>query len=288
VTETEVAGSTLSEARERRSVLDRDRDSLRFAEAADELRRQGRVSEATSVCARGLSRRPQYATGHVVMGEIFRDGDLPEKAEQEWAEALRLDPGHPRAHLLLGQLYLARGESARAAAALEAALLSNPACPEARALLAEARGEPAAEKTGGEVETAPEPTWRPGERPAWLTADSLDQLAESVAACRSVESAMLANSDGLPLAGRVSSSVHSEVAAGMAVELMLEARELAACLGAGRLQRALVRGRHRSIRCLALGDYTLIALLDPNCAVGTADAEIEEILANAGRAPAGD
>ena len=119
MTELEVADDRQAAVERYRRILSRDPGSLRFAEFADELRRRGSLSEAAAVCARGLLRHPHYATGHVVMGEIFRDRKLPEKAEQEWREALRLDPGHPRAHLRVGELCLERGDTERAASESE-------------------------------------------------------------------------------------------------------------------------------------------------------------------------
>ena len=161
MTELEVADDRQATMERYRRILSRDPGSLRFAEFADELRRHGNLSEAAAVCARGLLRHPHYATGHVVMGEIFRDRKLPEKAEQEWREALRLDPGHPRAHLRVGELCLERGDTERAASESEAALLLNPESPEAYALLARARAGSGGKTTGEKTEEASIGPWRP-------------------------------------------------------------------------------------------------------------------------------
>ena len=280
MTELEVADDRQAAVERYRKILSRDPGSLRFAEFADELRRHGSLSEAAAVCARGLLRHPHYATGHVVMGEIFRDRKLPEKAEQEWREALRLDPGHPRAHLRVGELCLERGDTEQAASESEAALLLNPESPEAYALMAGARGESGGKTTGGKTEEVSIGSWRPSRRPSWLTADRLEEVVAAVCDCPSVEGAILANADGLALAGGLASSGDPQAGTAMAVELVRRAREWMVRLGAGKLRAALVQGRKGGVRCLSLGDLTLVASLKPEARAGTLDAEIEDALAS--------
>ena len=270
-----------AEAEECRRLLQRDPDSLRFAELADHLRRAGLTSDATAVCARGLMRHPGYATGHVVMGEIFRDAGMMDKAEREWLEALSLDPGHPRAHLRLGELYQSQGESNRAVAAFEAALLSNPQFAEARSRLAEMRGDfPQERADPGEAPTD-EGRWHPGERPVWLTSSRFEDLVAAVRGCPPVETAALVDSDGLLLAGEMPAPRDPEAAAKTVVQAVARARDLLARLGAGRLRSALIRGKKGSFRCLSLGDLTLITELKPKTSVEPAETEIEEAIAGA-------
>jgi len=258
-----------------RRVMERDPGSLRFAEFADRLRRDGKISDATAICARGLAYNPNYATGHVVMGEIFRDAGLLEKARQEWGEALLVDRTHPRAHLRLGELHLSRGEVRQAVAAFETALLYNPDFPEAQARLGEAR-EGADRGRGDHEEAGAAASRRPGERPVWLTSDRFEELVAAVSRCRSVEAAALVNSDGLLLDGNLPAPGRAEGGAGAAAELVTAARDLMKRLAAGRLRAALVRGDGGSLRCVALGDLTLAATLKPGVPVGAAGEEMEE------------
>ena len=268
-----VAKAEPADAERYRRRLRRDPNSLLFAEFADHLRRAGDVSAATTICARGLLRHPGYATGHVVMGEIFHQAGHPDKAEREWREAVRLDPHHPRAHLRLGELHLERGERARAVSAIQIALLQNPEAAEARALLERARGEQ--EQPPDDATDAPA---TPG-RPDWLTADRFEEVVGAVADCASVEGALLANSDGLWLCGNLHAGADPEAGSAAAAALTQEAQRLVKALGAGRLRAASIRGKDGSLRCLALSEVTLVAALGRRVALGVADAEIEDAIA---------
>jgi len=283
VSKLDTIGHHLAVMEKYRRLLRRHPDSLLFAELADQLRRAGKLSEATAICSRGLLRHPDYATGHVVMGEIFRDAGMTQKAEEHWREALRLDPRHPRAHFCLGELHLGRGEADQAIAAFEAAVFSSPEFAEAHARLAEVRKR-AADQQPEELEPpAPGPAWRTAERPGWLTSGRFEELVAAVASCRSVEAAAMVNSEGLLLAAGTPSAARPQESAVMAAEgaeLVMEARDLLTRLGAGRLLGALVWGGEGSLRCLALGNLTLVATLKPGLPVGAAEAEIEEALAS--------
>ena len=261
-----------------RRLLQRDRNSLLFAEFADHLRRVGSISEATAICARGLMQNPGYATGHVVMGEIFRDAGITEKAEEHWREALRLDPGHPRAHLRMGELHLDRGESEQAAAAFEAAAVSNPEPGEARTPSARNSGEVPEELEDQSAEASAHHSWRPGERPKWLTSGRFGDLVDAVRRGRSVERAMLVNAEGQLLAS--STPTQTDDSPGLGVQLVTEAQDLLRRLGAGRLRTASICGVEGSLRCVALGDLTLMTTLKPDSPVGVAQEEAAEAMAS--------
>jgi predicted regulator of Ras-like GTPase activity (Roadblock/LC7/MglB family) len=262
-----------------RRPLWRRRKSLDFAELADRLRREGDLSGAAAICTRGLMHHPAYATGHVVMGEIFRDTGLVERAEEEWRDALRLDPHHPRAHLHLGGLYVDRGEMDRAVIELEATLLSDPASEEARALLDRARGETAAQHPGHESESTAEQGWRPDQRPPWLTPERFEELVEATVSLTPVRSVVLCDPDALVLAERITSCDDRESAGAIGLELLEQARGLASYLGAGRLASAMIKGTQGGLQCLALGDIALVCLLGTRARPVTVD-EIGNILLN--------
>jgi len=264
-----------------RRMLRRDPGTLRFAEFADLARRRGKLTEAAAICARGLLRHPHYATGRVVMGEIFWDEKLEENAEQEWREALRIDPRHPRAHLRLGQVHLKRGDLAQAKAAFEAAVVANPDLEEARELLAQVGGAPVVDSKAVAAVVA---AARPRLAPAWLTVARCGELIAAVEASPSVESAVLADADGLAVAGCVASASDPEAGAAVAVELARELRQIAVHVGGGRLKAALVRGRRGSLRCVALEKLTLVAAIRPEAPLGAATAQIEEAIASVAEA----
>jgi Tfp pilus assembly protein PilF/predicted regulator of Ras-like GTPase activity (Roadblock/LC7/MglB family) len=282
--ETEAIEAARAEVEAYRRLLARNPGSLCFAEYADRLREAGMISDATRICARGLSRHPGYATGHVVMGEVFLERGLPEKAEREWLEALRFDPGHPRGHLRLGELYMSRGETARAMVEFRSALLHRPDFPEAQARVAELCEEVAG---GADAREAPQPEeqWRPGDRPAWLTGDRLEELVETVAACDGVESAALANRDGLVLAGSLPPGADPGTGPVGALRLVEEARSLLRRLAAGRLKAALMCGAGGGVRCLPLDDLTLVAGISAEAPPGAVQRAIEHVLAHGDRAP---
>jgi len=270
-----------AEVEEYRRRLQRDPDSLRFAEFANHLRRAGLTSDATAICARGLMRHPAYATGHVVMGEIFRDADLIEKAEREWREALRLDPGHPLAHLCLGELSLSRGEVEQAEAAFRAALASNPNLAEARAKLAELTGEASTQTASPIPASDGHRSWEPGERPDWLASSRFEHLVARVGACASIQTAALANSDGLLLAGDMPAAADPAASAVAAAELMSELRDLLVRIAAGRLRAAVLVGNKGSVHCVALGDLMLVAGSKTAAAIDSAPSEIAEAVRGA-------
>lgn len=259
--------------RQVRRMLRREPDSLRFAEFADYLRRQGRVAEARALCERGLARHPGYATGQVVMGEILRDQEDPAKAEEMWLEALRLDPLHPRAHLRLAELYLRRGDVERAVAAIETVLLVSPGLPEAQALAESAQGEVARAARP----EAPGAAQRPA-RPAWLTAERFEELVGVVENCSAVQSVALVNAGGLALAGGVAACADPAGAAAAVAELMGQAGRLLTLIGGG-LRGATICCRLGPARCVPLGDLTLLALMEAGAQLGSFDVEIGEAIA---------
>ena len=259
-------------------LLAREPNSLRFAEYADRLRRFGQLEDALAICQRGLARHAAYSTGHVVMGEILIDSGKAKEAEAEWRRALQLDPGHPRAHLRLGELYLSRDETDHAIAAFETALLHSPEFPEARAKLAEAQG-PSPTLRAGEPKPLRDRPRTPGERPEWLTADRFGDLVQHVSACPCVATAALVDSSGAPVSGELP-EMAGRTRGEAPVSFLVEARALLSRLGAGRLRSALVCSNALSLRCVPLGDLTLLATLRWRSPVGEADDQIEECIAS--------
>jgi tetratricopeptide (TPR) repeat protein len=279
VTNLDAIEDARAEAERYRRLLRRDPTSLRFAEYAERLRRAGKVTDATAICARGLMHHPGYATGHAVMGEIFRDAGLMDKAEQEWREALRLDPRHPRAHLCLGELHRSRGDLAQAAASFETAVALNPHSSEARDKLAELSESPAPGQTG---ETASplhhDDRHREPARPP-LSAEECGALVDALCRTAVVEAAALTDAGGTPVAGHASSSGVPDSVLAAAVSLTAAAKNLTSRLGAGRIRGVLLRGSRGGLRCVPVGDLTMIATLDPKTPPGEAAAATDAAIA---------
>lgn len=262
-------------------LVSRGANSLRFAELADTCRRAGALSEATALCARGLLRYPNYATGYVVLGEIFCARNLTDKAREQWRKALELDPHHPRAHFRLAELHLSAGEQEKAVAELEMAVQSDPNFAEAHFLLAELKGETRA--PDDDVETA-DALARPARRPqASVQRERYSRLLASLEKGCCVRRALIADSNGLPVASSPawasSDGGDAEAAAGVSSAMIEDIRQLVSPLGAGKLEGMLLCGEDGAVRCVVLGADTLIADLDPEAPLGAVEAEIAEAIA---------
>ncbi|MFB3882137.1 MAG: tetratricopeptide repeat protein [Armatimonadota bacterium] len=265
-------------------LLTRDPDSLRFAEYADHLRGIGKLSDATRVCEHGLMRHPAYSTGHVVMAAILLDAGMHDRGAAELQEALRLDPGHPRARLMLGKLLLDRGESASAIGEFEIALLHHPGLAEARARLAEIRGEVLPSRSEIPPEK-PDAHRKPGERPAWLTSVRAQDAVTQALRCSPITSAVIADADGRALAASETASCALTEGERM-VGFVNDLRALASRIAAGRVRSAIVSTPLRRRIYLPLGDLVLAASAD---ARGNADAtitQLDQAVAEDQRAPA--
>lgn len=215
-----------------------------FARQAENLRLQGELEPAAWLCARGLQRFPDYASGHVVMGEILREQGHPDVAERQWREALRCHPEHPRAHLRLAQLYLGRGELSAAMAELEMSLLYSPNSPEATALFDHARAS---------------------EQAAPATAESIAArraLTEALlsAGRRSGATAVVLGDRGALLGGELGRPQQVAGTTVFGATLMLESRLLLARMGAGQLQSAVLQGAGGSVHCYQTHGVALIVV----------------------------
>jgi predicted regulator of Ras-like GTPase activity (Roadblock/LC7/MglB family) len=249
-----------------RKWLHRDTAPGDFVALAENLRLRGDLSEAQAICAEGLENFPEYASAHVLMGDILRDQGLAEAAEAQWQEARRIHPEHPRANLRLAQVYLARGETARSMVALELSLLYSPGSHEANSLLRQAKAD------------APEPDTDVS-RPAWLTPDRFDELLSEATACPSVAGAALIAANGNIVGGNLSDSEMPEEAPPIATMLLLESRHLMKRIGAGPLRAVLIRGVRHDLQCFEVDGFVLLVNLVPGTPVGLVRMEIQGTVA---------
>ncbi len=113
----------------------RDPGSLAFVPLADLYRGQGRLDIARRVCVRGLQRHPTHVEAHYILGRIYRDGEEPEKAYDEWDIALRLDPLDLASRRAIAFLCLERGEMREAERHLRQAMELDPDDPRLRRAL---------------------------------------------------------------------------------------------------------------------------------------------------------
>lgn len=85
--------------------LDAHPESLLFARLACEYMKADKMNQAIQVCEQGLSHRPDYVTGHVIMGKCYSKVGLLEQAKAEFQRVLELDPEHAGALLYLGNVF---------------------------------------------------------------------------------------------------------------------------------------------------------------------------------------
>jgi predicted regulator of Ras-like GTPase activity (Roadblock/LC7/MglB family) len=256
----------------RREVA-RDPESLAFARLADLLLETGDLPQAATVCESGVGRRPEYSSGHAVLGEIYYRVGLVLKAEPEFREAIRLDPANLRARYRVSEICLARGDIEEAIGQLEQMLFWRPDHLEAKkslsyALAARNAAAPSVTVTGGGQTHRPEclPTGREEEFVARL----LEQPA--------VDQGLLVNIDGLPVAGSLGPSVDTEAVAAMVASIFTISAEYVDHLHLGVLERGLIEGSGDAIRVIGYGDLILAFTLAPGVSLGAADLAVETAL----------
>lgn len=98
-----------------------DPASRAFLPLAAHYREAGRADVALRLVIRGLERHPHDVEAHYLLGLLYRDGDQPTKAFDEWDIALALAPEHQGARREIGLLCWRRGDWATAVRHLERA-----------------------------------------------------------------------------------------------------------------------------------------------------------------------
>lgn len=99
----------------------------------------GQFSDAANTLQTALKNAPDYAAGHYQLGlALSRTGDLG-RAEQEWREAVRLEPHLNEAELALAQIALAKGDRDLVLHCAEQLINNLPADP--RGYILHAQGE---------------------------------------------------------------------------------------------------------------------------------------------------
>jgi tetratricopeptide (TPR) repeat protein len=114
-------------------------DSYVFAPLADAYRKAGMHDEAVAICRKGVSRHPDYPSGHVVQGKCYFDiGDL-DLAEEAFKSVLNLDASNLVALKFLGMIQVGRGDLVGASEFFHNILVLDPANREIRGMLEDLR-----------------------------------------------------------------------------------------------------------------------------------------------------
>ncbi|MBT8396945.1 MAG: tetratricopeptide repeat protein [Gemmatimonadetes bacterium] len=107
-----------------------DPDGRGFVPLADALRKAGDLREANRLLRDGLSRHPDYLSGHVVAAWVSMDQGEPDEAETRFHRALELDPENLEALRGLADLLVERGEAEAALGFLDVLLGQDPLDPD--------------------------------------------------------------------------------------------------------------------------------------------------------------
>lgn len=99
--------------------------------------RQRRYDDALAEYQQALERNPQLAPAPVMMGMTYRIANEPKNALQHFELALEIDPDLVLAHVQKGRIHAAQGQAADAMASAKRALEVNPQSVPARLLMAE-------------------------------------------------------------------------------------------------------------------------------------------------------
>ncbi len=117
-----------------------DPGSLVFLPLAEALRRRGQLDAALAVAQGGVSRYPELADAHDLLGRIRSDRGDTALAQEAWTNALRLQPDLVGAHKGLGYLCYRAGDLQKSLRHLESAMELVPDDSQAQAALQRVRG----------------------------------------------------------------------------------------------------------------------------------------------------
>src|SRR5437867_5578009 len=129
--------------------LQRDPESLAFAQLADLYRKSGRAQDAIALCRRGLDRYPHYTTARLILAKTLHGEGHHDAALAELAAIIQESPKEAQAHRLAAEIHRLRGNLDAAVQHLEAAARLDPADRESRALLGLLRAAPREGETSG-------------------------------------------------------------------------------------------------------------------------------------------
>lgn len=117
--------------------LEKDPDSLLFAQYADLLRKEGLLEEAIEIAERGIEKHPEYATGFLVLGRCFKEKKGIEQAIKHLDTASKLDRQSILALKELSELYMEQNDNISAKRVLNRLLELDPLDREAKRMLRE-------------------------------------------------------------------------------------------------------------------------------------------------------
>lgn len=97
-----------------------------FAPLANELRKEGNLSEAIALCRMFLPKQPEHMSGYIVFGQALYESEELAEARIVFEQALALDPENLKALRHLGDIARREGDSAAARRWYERVLEADP------------------------------------------------------------------------------------------------------------------------------------------------------------------
>ena len=215
--------------------------SLAFLELGEALRRRGQLEAAYKIVRGGLSRYPDLADGHDLLGRILGDqGDLA-GAFDAWADALRFDPMRSGALKGIGFLYFRAGNIDAALEHLQRAAEIDPDDESIAQALARVRAAVRAAP-----EARPEDTFAPAAPPAASVENAPAATSLFPGSEDGEQGMMLVDGNGLRLSGSLRSPSNEDVGDRVAAELAGVSKEAS-----------------RTTKLLGLGAWEAIAVESP-------------------------
>src|SRR5712691_11264270 len=129
--------------------LQRDPESLAFAQLADLYRKSGRAQDAIALCRRGLDRYPHYTTARLILAKTLLGEGHHDAALAELVAIIQESPKEAQAHRLAAEVHRLRGSLDAAVEHLDAAARLDPTDRESRALLGLLRAAPREGESSG-------------------------------------------------------------------------------------------------------------------------------------------
>ncbi|MDD3642163.1 MAG: tetratricopeptide repeat protein [Candidatus Krumholzibacteria bacterium] len=124
-----------AEIKHLKAKYDQAPQSRLFAPLADAYRKNGQVDRAIELCEAGLTRYPDYASAHVILGKCFYDKGATERSRAEFERVIELDGENMVALKYMGDILLAEGKRDAAVSYLRRLLAIDPTNEEAAAML---------------------------------------------------------------------------------------------------------------------------------------------------------
>ncbi|MBT8488505.1 MAG: hypothetical protein KJO65_06775 [Gemmatimonadetes bacterium] len=179
---------------------ERDPDGLAFVSLADAFRRKGAVREALDLLTDGMSRHPDFVTGHAIAAKLYRDQGMDFEAELAARRVLELDPENLIGLSVLAHLLAGKGEIGEAERLGNSVLTVDPDSDEARAFRA-VRREIAEPATPEAAEPLPETPVDAGSPESFLDDLTLDDPERDVVDAGMAEEDLAEAMDSLGLIG---------------------------------------------------------------------------------------